>query len=655
MILDPNDPRLGNTADLVFRSFWPSSDSMYGKVAAVLKSAAGEQSVMQSAMQSNWDALRIALRHKATAIGDFLTKDFAQASYFKATPGGQALQGLFASVEWSTVRNDPGQALEAMARVGVPAALTALTGVPLAGTVAAAYFAVGLKLAEIASSKSFDPLVLPWSEYSRDSDEDLTAKVVLGIYAKSVDQTNLFRPPWDPSAEWRMGIAGDPRNPRGVVWSPWHKDSIPWRSDGIGALPGTLRVFGQVQLSRGGPHDPALDRVVRFARGFSPKEQALRWPPTKTNVGDYYPSTASTCAMLGSLAGSPGSPDMYKIHVPILLDEWRRAFRSMEDSFIDLWNNPGRLIKDLAGVYISHVRQSLSHAQSPWVAVQIQPGDKWTIGIPWNAPSNWGIVTPAIYKGGLPGDPAGRTEALWIEEDSPKSPDVPGWPYGATPRQHRCARRNRCDTDLSAEIDPETLRREAPAAPKGYRRMPWPPPEVDAAKYSSPFEAIVKPALDRLRLQQVRSLRRTLVCAYVRPVETAGHPAYGAFRDKELRDLCLQVREVLLTHPLRFRLNLKDVEAIDPAFAVRLKQSGVTGGPGDFSKSLGISAGAPLIAGAEQPPDNEAPQGGIPFVDDARAYLTRRPNLRRALAIGGGLAAAGIVAGYFINRREHGR
>lgn len=648
MFLDLNDPRLGNSASLVFRSFWPSNDSLLdGKVAEILSSNLGQDSIVQSAMASNWDALRIAVRNKATVLGDVLSSQLPKIAAVSKGPYGEAISGIFAAVEWGTVRKDPEQALTAMARVGVPAALTALTSIPIAGQLAAAYFAIGLKLAEIASKPN--PLIMPWSEYSRDTDEDLTSKVVLDVYSKAVDQTNLFRPPWDPQAPWRMGMAGDAKKPKGYVWAPWTGGAIPWRSDGVGSIPGTMRIFGQVQLTSSRKRPDELDRYVRFAKGFTPKEILLRWPGTKTNCGDFYPSAAQACGMLGSMAGSPGSPDNYKVHTATLAEEWSRAFESMEASFAELWNNPGVLLKDLSVPFVALARQILSDAQSVWVAFRSNDASPWSFGVPFEIPSFWGLIVPGIYSGGLPGDPAGRTPALWIEEDTARDPKAIGWPYGGLPRQHKCARYKECSSDLAAVVDPEAVRSPArwkgDEVPSGYRSVAWPPAEADAAQYGSPWEKIIKPTLERQRLQQERGLKASLVCAYVRPVEVAGLPAYGAFRDPALRKLCLEVREILLTHPKRFAVSLRDVEAVDPAFAVRLKNSGVTGSFQDFQKSLDVAA-APLIAGAEPPPENREPQGGIPFESDVRALLGNPRNLAKVAGILGGSALA-ILGGYY--------
>lgn len=248
------------------------------------------------------------------------------------------------------------------------------------------------------------------------------------------------------------------------------------------------------------------------------------------------------------------------------------------------------------------------------------------------------MITPDVFAGGLPGDINGRTPALWIEEDAPRTPGVIGWPYGWLPRQHHCARHRACSTDLAAMASLDYL--IAPAggdgpAPAGYRKIPWPPPEADAAQYRSPYEAIIKPALERLRVQQLAALRTTEVCAYVRPLEVGGLPAYGAFRDPTLRQLCLDMRARLLTSPRRFCVNLADAQAIDPAYAEQLRQAGVTGGFKDRTTCLGLALAAPLVDGAEPPPAGLPPEGGVAF-EGTLAGAARRG--------GGKGAAAGVAA-----------
>ncbi|MFY0539997.1 hypothetical protein [Nannocystis pusilla] len=168
-----------------------------------------------------------------------------------------------------------------------------------------------------------------------------------------------------------------------------------------------------------------------------------------------------------------------------LLDEWGAAIENMIESFIDLWDHPQALMQMIGAPFVSAARQLLGSAMEPWVATRLSAKDPWDLGMPWDVPSDWALVTPGLFKGGKPGDPNGRTPSLWIEEALPhnlkRGPRdgranlgpllFPGWPYGTVPKQHRCARHNACTADLAATLDPEVLRH-----PAAYLDPAGPPP-----------------------------------------------------------------------------------------------------------------------------------------------------------------------------------
>jgi hypothetical protein len=130
-----------------------------------------------------------------------------------------------------------------------------------------------------------------------------------------------------------------------------------------------------------------------------------------------------------------------------------------------------------------------------------------------------------------------------------------------------------------------------------------------------------------------------------------GKEAHGAFRkNKALHDRCVAVRKMLLTHEARYRVNLKDAEDADPAFAERLRESGVNNSPMQMSKHLGRLTQLPSDDGKPLPPP-PAPAGGIAF-DDVRAPAPRSATgWKAALAIGGGTAVAG-AAYYWVRGRN---
>ncbi|MFY0539998.1 hypothetical protein [Nannocystis pusilla] len=276
----------------MFESAWPSLDTLLNdKVQALLSDELAHASVVQSVLRSNWQAMQMCLANKATVVGDYLTQQLNKSVFLKKGAFGfELVGGALSKINWAGVRDDPQQVYDAMAQVLVPTALNAITGVPLTGTLVKLYFAAGEKLKAMYNARINKQVVLlPWAEFSDRTDEFITRDVVIKKYSTLVDQTGLFSPPWDPKAGWKFGVAGSKDNPSGYVWAPWTGVEIPWREDAVGAIPGTMRIFGQIQLTPPGAHPPGLDRWVRAAPGFTPRERKLKWPSTKTNTGDFFP------------------------------------------------------------------------------------------------------------------------------------------------------------------------------------------------------------------------------------------------------------------------------------------------------------------------------------------------------------------------------
>lgn len=182
-----------------------------------------------------------------------------------------------------------------------------------------------------------------------------------------------------------------------------------------------------------------------------------------------------------------------------------------------------------------------------------------------------------------------------------------------------------------------------------------------SVSYARPDDALILPALGVLKQRQKSMLARSLACALVRPVEVAGMPAFAAFEDssapltgghstfgEELRAYCLEMREVLLTHPQRFRLAqpkpgsitferwAPDVRAVDPVYAAKLEAT--------FGSGIGFAA--PKVLGLGVDLDNDAPppgpelepEGGPPWLPGAGGWLRRW-----GAPIGAGILAAGGI------------
>jgi hypothetical protein len=96
-------------------------------------------------------------------------------------------------------------------------------------------------------------------------------------------------------------------------------------------------------------------------------------------------------------------------------------------------------------------------------------------------------------------------------------------------------------------------------------------------------------------------------------------------------------------------VNLKDAETADPAFAQKLRESGVNNSISQMSKHLG-RLGAGISDDDTPPPPPPEPAGGLPFGD-----LGRPPEdesrWKVAAAAGGAAAVAG--AAYYWIRGRH--
>lgn len=179
--------------------------------------------------------------------------------------------------------------------------------------------------------------------------------------------------------------------------------------------------------------------------------------------------------------------------------------------------------------------------------------------------------------------------------------------------------------------------------PEIWKRSPFKPPH----KLMTPFEAIIGPALSRLRKRQSSALGRSLACAYVRPDPVGNLPAHAAFLDRgpstdpkystwgeQLAARCRAMREILLTHDARYDVDIGDARDADPAFAEKIVASkGMLG-------AVRLTAGEPKLDRAPDraPPPAQPPQGGSPFGGRSSSSTRQR-------SAGIGTAAKVAIAG----------
>lgn len=190
------------------------------------------------------------------------------------------------------------------------------------------------------------------------------------------------------------------------------------------------------------------------------------------------------------------------------------------------------------------------------------------------------------------------------------------------------------------------------------------PSNATGNQWMRPDQALTTPALNLIRARQLEALSNSLSCAYVRWKEVGNRPAFAAFRDPgpatksgfdnfghQLREKCKEMRQVLLTHPARWKVNYWDVLAVDPEFAEQLKDAQAGGPP------LSLAA-LPSQVDPDAPPSSPAqePQGGLPFGEFATPPGTSKPqewSTTKKIFVGAAIAGAGYL-GYKAYKGEMG-
>jgi len=648
-----------------FQSYFPSEQSLLdNKLASVLERAGGKNAELLTRVQAETitQGLQLVQQQKAILVGDFLTTSMPQLVGFARDQWGQKVPtGLFASVPFPTSALEA-PLLDAMAGVGLNLALDAISAVPIAGKIIALVVNIGMALARLFGAQEADPevppLLVPWARYARDPDEDLVNKGLIMTTAGRVDWTHVWLPGLGGAWSFeRAADSGGKEMPGARVFAPLDGKKVGWsKGVGLGAIPNTLRVAGPVQTivdnrlrDLGYAGDRAAraewERRQRFilrgddrptAEGNGVYNELAR-PPSIIDTGAFYPAFAGIAGQLWQQVQQRGNPDMFKVQASVVRDAWQDYWGAFfEDGFglLDTLRNK-KSTDDQA--------HWLWAALTPYICVIQQNGRRVTLGMAnIDRPHPGPLVTSKIFSRG-PGSPELNTPALYAETQDGRQLAGPG--------------------DMAVRSwDGRII---SPARMSGFkdgsdaRAVPWPAGEERMSYYKPPDQAIITPACDALRRAQMRSLETTLVCAYVRPDEARGLPAYAAFvKDAALRDRCRALREALLKHEARFSVSLADVDAVDPEYAARLRKSGVTG----------LVGGGLKLSGGQAPPLVEKPSGrdepaippadGLAFDELRRPRRVGRPDPRsklvKGLAVGAGVAAAsaGILA--FVRSRSQG-
>ncbi len=653
MLLNPNLDIFRGVPEGFSTPFASNDSRLSDKYQAIAKAAGdsggftsiGERLLCQQQAQAWQSGITLVNFSKATVVGDILADSVPQVAWMsKSGPAG-----LFAKVAFPQ-STDPNQLAKALAQVALDVAIAAVSSIPIVGQILGAVVQVAMFLYQIFSApKETEPeLLLPWSAYSDKVDEEFVNDFLLKFFGQGVEWTPIWLPPYD-ILPWELHKAErDGKEYKGgQVWAPLKGGAIPYAEGQLGCIPNTIRVAGHLQRI---PGSAPIAKLRRLWYDYGD----IGWGSIVTNVGDFFPSTGQVAGGMWKQAERAGSPDMYKVDARAIKSAWAEYFGQFFDSGFSLYKSDAS-IGELLAPYIctrtTDIRLGIPNLMRPHPAP---------------------FVTPEIFKRG----PASRetwTECLFIEENLPRK--LPAWPHdrwdtkdAKLPAQHPDVN-YRSPHYINAEgltatdqnfwqavkrsggVIGAALSTPDGRAPEGYRCVPWPTGEERLTAYLRPDEAIIGPACDHLIKMQLRCLDSTLVSAYVRPDAVDGKEAHGAFRNnKALHDKCIAVRKLLLTHEARYRVNLKDAEDADPAFAEKLRESGVNNSPAQMSKHLGRLSPLPSDDGTPLPTP-PAPAGGIAF-DDIRAPAPRDPKgWKAALAIGGGTAIAG--AAYYWVRGRH--
>jgi hypothetical protein len=628
MKLNPEQDILGGWYDRDYISPFPSEDSqMSGKFNA-LREAGDDLTAGLAVLEQSrafGRALSICNAAKAVHVGDLLTDQLPKVAWMGKGLGGTSLvQGLFAAVPWEGTL-DPETVVKSMTMAGLSVAMTTLAAIPVYGQIAAMLVAVGSQLFSLLSApgdESAKRILLPWSDYTRDLDEDLVS-TCRDIVFRGVDWSRIFAPPFEPGFGWYRMVAEG----KGVVFGPANAGGtdLAWNKDGFGVMPGTYKMAGQIQLTA---PEALPEKLLRWVYDMNGNPNRLPWSAVRTICGDYFPGTVQLGAATWQQVMATGNPDMFKVESNSLERAWKGFFEDLFDSAAGQMNGAKNGPKRRAD-------DEVSQAVEAYLCWKLKGDTEWHLGTPRGF-----RPAPFFHKNFWfdgPVRPEERNTCLFVEQDV-RDGRRRLWPYSFKkyPAQH---------PDLRAILDSAGIARlpVKGEVPKGYRCVPYPTTELATAEYASPFDVFIKPQLAALRARQLKCLQQTNVSAYVRPVAIGKDlPAYAAFvgqDGKAMQTACLAAREQLLAHPIRFTVNLKDADELDPLFAKKLRTSGVTN-----SVSQRASASSKVSMGGKPDiPTPPPPGGGVPFGE----FVTGGGG-----SSGGGLLAAVALLGgmYLLSR-----
>ncbi len=561
-ILPPGADLFGAVPAL-FASPFPSNSGNLEK----FRQLSGDAGVFSSQQARAWeDITQMAMKAIATSsiVGGLRKSMMDKLVSVDAGIAGDVVHGIFGRAEFPASTNPKDLGMAAL-QVGLNVAVDLISAVPIWGQVAAAAIQIGKWFWKLAHSEpEQQELIVPWQEYSRDTDEDFVNQLLLPGLVPTVDWTPFWAPPLDTAGGWKIAKTkkgGDTRS-----WGPF-AESGSLHYAGYGMMPGTQRIADIVQ-------------AAPLSRGPTWRNDAI------TNVGDYYPAMSQWGTAAWGWVNQMDGLGMFNLKSRELADAWAQYFGSFfEDGFDALAHQ-----SDKSGLDALYIAKALL---------------KFTVVKATGTPAQLGVADDFLMQG----------------------------------------------ANLGSYVSPEMWKRN-PFAPR--------------SRLLQPFDAIIGPALERLRKRQWVALSNTLACAYVRPEPVDGKPAHAAFLDRgaptdpsfdsygeQLAARCRKMREILLTHDARFEVDIDDARNADPAYAEQL------------AASKGLVGAGKLRAGpvrleqhVPQAPDATKPQGGGPFggADGTGGGGTKKRSRgmstgTKVVLVGGAIGGAVVAYRRFSKRR----
>ncbi|MFY0531718.1 hypothetical protein [Nannocystis pusilla] len=199
MLLNPNLEIFRNVPESFVSPFASADSRLSQKYQAIAKAAGdaknllsiGERLLCQQQAQAWRDGLALINYAKATAVGDILMDALPKVAWVsKNVPAG-----LFAKVAFPQ-STDPARLAEALINVALDIAIAAISSVPIVGQILGAVVQVARFIYRIFTTpKEAEPeLLLPWSDYSENVDEDLVRHFLWQTYGQGVDWTPIWLP-----------------------------------------------------------------------------------------------------------------------------------------------------------------------------------------------------------------------------------------------------------------------------------------------------------------------------------------------------------------------------------------------------------------------------------------------------------------------------